>query len=65
MDTKLENISKGRYNIPGECSSATQKSCRGLGSDAMVCHETNARRAARRQREEGEAIWLWISAIFL
>ncbi len=54
------------YNVPGECLSATQKSCRGLGSDAMACQETNARRAASRQKD-GEAIWLcgyFFSALF-
>ena len=38
--------------------SATQKSWRGLGSEAMACHETNARRAARRRKQEEEAIFV-------
>lgn len=45
--------------IPGEFMSATQKSWRGLGSNAMACsHEASAKMAARRSsmEEEEEAI---------
>ncbi len=38
--------------------SATQKSWSGLGSKAMACHEASASRAARRYKEEEEAIVL-------
>jgi hypothetical protein len=41
--------------IPCELLSATQKSWRGLGSEAIACHEAKARRAMRRKHEE-EAI---------
>ena len=43
--------------VPGEFMSATQKSWRGLGSEAVACHETKARRTARRRKEEEDAIW--------
>ena len=42
--------------VPGEFMSATQKSWRGLGSEAVAWHETKARRAARRRMEEEVAI---------
>lgn len=44
--------------VPGECMSATQKSWSGLGSEEVACHETNARRAARRRKEQEDAILL-------
>ena len=43
--------------VPGEFMSATQKSWSGLGSEAVACHETKARRTARRRKEEEDAIW--------
>ena len=42
--------------VPGEFMSATQKSWSGLGSEAVACHETNARSAAMRRKEEEDAI---------
>ena len=50
-----ENMMRNRI-VPGEFMSATQKSWRGLGSEAVAWHETKARRAARRRMEEEDAI---------
>ena len=45
-----------KWIVPGEFMSATQKSWRGLGSEAVACHETKGRRTARRRKEEEDAI---------
>lgn len=41
-------------NVPGEFRSATQKSWRGLGSEAMAFHEANPSRAATSRKEKEE-----------
>ena len=48
-------------SISCELLSATQKSWRGLGSEATACHEITARIAVKRRKheEEKEAIFLF------
>jgi hypothetical protein len=51
---KQQNVvnSLNEARIPGECLSATQKSCRGLGSEATAPEAIKVRRAVRRNKPE-------------